>query len=234
MKKIDFHTHILPAIDDGATDMEMSLNMLNQLQMQSVQTVVLTPHYYSQREPIEKFIDRRNEAVNKLFVAAQSMPIEFRIGAEVHFSEYLFNNEDLSALCIDGTKTMLLELPFAKKVDMRVISLIERLCYEYAVTPVLAHIERYPNVLKSNEFINKLVECGCVFQINLSSFTEFGKGKLLSYAKKGLIGAIGTDSHNLTSRKPNYDDGYRYLSKHLSTDDLQYIHETMQWLLGEN
>ncbi|MBR5134806.1 MAG: hypothetical protein IKV35_04345, partial [Clostridia bacterium] len=165
MRLIDFHTHILPGIDDGASDIDMSLQMLHHLKNQGVDTVVLTPHYYANVEPIEKFLHRRDKAVSALKDALDADTIDIRVSAEVHFAEYLFNNKDLSELCIEGTNTMLLELPFNRRVDSRLLGQLERLTLEYNLTLVLAHIERYPDVLRSRKTMDFLAGIGCVFQV---------------------------------------------------------------------
>ena len=171
MSYVDFHTHILPSMDDGAVDIDTSLKMIQKLQEQSVRTVVLTPHYYSHKEPLDKFLNRREKAVAQLQEAmGESSLLQLRVGAEVYFSEYLFNNKDLSALCIDGTKTMLVELPFRCELDKRLLSQIERLYYEHTVIPVLAHIDRYPMILKSTKLRETLLEIGCVFHRKIRNF----------------------------------------------------------------
>ncbi|MBQ3069791.1 MAG: hypothetical protein IJD01_07595, partial [Clostridia bacterium] len=206
MYKIDFHSHILPRVDDGASSREVSGLMLRALADQKVDTVVLTPHYYSDHEPIEAFL-RRREKARLIPTESDSFPL-LRYGAEVRFSEYLFNNRDLSALCIDGTRTMLLELPFNKPVTEGTVQSIDRLITEYAITPVLAHIERYGSLLRSRRLMDEMIDLGCVLQVNLSSFCMFGKRRLFSLLNDGYIGALGTDSHNLTSRPPDYTSGY--------------------------
>ena len=44
---IDFHTHILPGVDDGSKNLDESLQLLQMEQQQGIDIVVLTPHYYS-------------------------------------------------------------------------------------------------------------------------------------------------------------------------------------------
>ncbi len=52
---IDFHTHILPEIDDGSRNVEMSLNMLAAQREQQVDEIVATPHFYAQKDSVEEF-----------------------------------------------------------------------------------------------------------------------------------------------------------------------------------
>ena len=62
----DLHTHILPGMDDGAVTVEDSLAMLELQRSQGVDTVVLTPHFYSNREGISRFLLRRGQALVQL------------------------------------------------------------------------------------------------------------------------------------------------------------------------
>ena len=56
---IDIHTHILPCIDDGSPDVEISIKMLRSLSEQGVRKVVLTPHFYAYRTDVETFCKKR-------------------------------------------------------------------------------------------------------------------------------------------------------------------------------
>ena len=58
----DFHTHILPGMDDGAADVSTAVAMIRKLQEQGVERIVLTPHYYAENESVEEFLERREEA----------------------------------------------------------------------------------------------------------------------------------------------------------------------------
>ena len=52
---IDFHTHILPGIDDGSRNSEESIQMLNLEQEQDITKIVFTPHFYANRNSVERF-----------------------------------------------------------------------------------------------------------------------------------------------------------------------------------
>ena len=229
--KIDFHTHILPGIDDGARSPDMAKTMLDKLSAQGVDTVVLTPHYYSHQKPIENFVEQQHEAYHLLRAMYTSSSPELILGAEVYFSDYLFNNRDLSMLCIENTRTMLLELPYNKTIDDRMLDKIDRLIGDYDIVPVIAHIERYPTLLRNPRLLESMQDMGCFLQINLPSLTSFGKRRLASFVKNGYIGAIGTDAHNLTSRPASYKEGYSFLEKSVSERVLKQLQRSMASLL---
>ena len=56
---IDFHSHILPAMDDGSRNIEESLQMLRMLQEQGVERVIATPHFYADENPPDVFAPPR-------------------------------------------------------------------------------------------------------------------------------------------------------------------------------
>ena len=62
----DFHSHILPEIDDGSSSVEESLAMLQAERDQGIQSVVATPHFYAHHDSPERFLKRRAAARQRL------------------------------------------------------------------------------------------------------------------------------------------------------------------------
>ncbi len=232
MYKIDFHTHILPKMDDGAASTEISLSMLSQLSDQGVSDVVLTPHYYSGREPMEVFLQRRRHSFEHLCESLPPDAPKVHLGCEVYFTEFLFNHEDLRPLCIDGTDVMLVELPGHQIRTEKLIDAIARLAADYYVTPVLAHIERFPWLWQHKRNLERLEDIGCLLQMNLSSFTVRGKGPLLKLAANGYLSAVGTDAHNTDSRAPEYDEGLAVLRESIGRNGIDDLQQSMADLLN--
>ena len=63
---LDFHTHILPGIDDGSKDIETSCKMLDMLKEQNVDIVVATPHFYYDIMNFDKVIYDDYKKIDKL------------------------------------------------------------------------------------------------------------------------------------------------------------------------
>ena len=63
---IDFHSHVLPEMDDGSASVDMSIAMLQMQAEQGITHVIATPHFYPSRDDPERFLDRRNRAEEKL------------------------------------------------------------------------------------------------------------------------------------------------------------------------
>ena len=88
---IDFHSHILPEMDDGSKDAKMSLAMLQMEREQGVMEVVFTPHFYAQQDTVAHFLKKREQSVSRLEAAAQQAGGAVAVsswGGSVLFSEY--------------------------------------------------------------------------------------------------------------------------------------------------
>ncbi|MDR3238852.1 MAG: hypothetical protein LBT44_02035 [Clostridiales bacterium] len=207
VKMVDVHTHILPAIDDGAADEKEACQMLKALASQRVTTVCLTPHYYHHKESITAFLTRRAEAFQKIEEYASQCELTIFLACEAHLTEDLLNEPDLSMLCINKTRFLLLEAPRDWLFSAKEQFLLERLISRFGILPILAHVERYPPLLKSDSLLSNLLEMGCRMQINLSSLSEGSfliRRRLIRCLSEDTIHFVGTDCHNMTRRAPEY------------------------------
>lgn len=198
---IDIHTHILPNMDDGSDSVVTSIELLNILKSEGVELVCLTSHFYPRNESIEDFLNRRNDSYSKL-ISKYNGDLKLRLGAEVHYYRGISASENIDKLCIENTKVLLIELSFTSPVtDSTVNELISLSNKGYKV--VLAHIERYdidPSQIAYMHSQGILMQCNTEFINGL-----FTSRKALKWLKSGIIDLIGSDSHNLKDRVPNYD-----------------------------
>lgn len=205
MRYVDFHTHILPEIDDGANSVEQALTMLKVAKNCGAETVVLTPHY-SSIYSISDFCALRDEKVAILKDAMASCKEDLpniRVGAEVLMDSILSDQDDLSKLCIEGTETIMLEFPHHgyEKWHLREV---HNIVTAQNLTPLIAHVERYIGKPKHVEKLECLISYGAKFQINASSYRGFlGKRIINALVREGFVSAIGSDCHNDTTRTPN-------------------------------
>lgn len=205
----DLHTHILPGMDDGARDADMSLAMLRMERDQGIDTVVLTPHFYRERERVEWFLKRRHEASRVLLEKLMSLPEEERntlprliVGAEVAWGPNLADWPDLDKLCMGRTRNLLLELPFTPWNDMLFHQLYDFMG-RTGITPVIAHIERYRKAQKK-EAIQEILSMGLPVQISAEPLLHtLSRGKELSLLRERQVQFIASDCHNTTTRPPN-------------------------------
>ena len=201
---IDFHTHILPGVDDGSRHLTDSLEMLRMEQRQGVDLVALTPHFYSSQQSPEKFLERRERAWQRLLDAWEEGMPQLLLGAEVQYFDSIENLSSLSSLCIQGTSLLLLEMPFAPW-EQRVIRAVQEIQEFGEIQVVLAHIDRYLSCGDNHRLLESLRRSGVLMQVNASFFEGwFHRRKALSMFRKGEFQLLGSDCHNLDARKPNW------------------------------
>lgn len=223
---IDWHSHVLPGMDDGSRNTAESIAMLREQAAQGVTTVIATPHFYANDESVATFLQRRSRAMEKLCEQRQAgdgMP-SVRPGAEVRYYPGISRLACLSDLCIEGSKLLLLEMPFIRWTESMVRELIE-LSGKDGICLVLAHIDRYL-ALQSKGTWNRLLDNGVLMQVNASFFSILRtRRRAVSLLRGGYIHLLGSDCHNMTSRPPRLRGAVDVIQKRFGTDYMQQINE---------
>ncbi len=203
---LDTHTHILPKMDDGAKDQSESVSLIDEMLRQDVHTICLTPHYYAYREPVENFLSRREKSFQAICNDLDNRKISYKLGAEIYLCRELFNHNSFTELAYSETRMALIELPF-RPIENHTIEMLERFSNQYNLRPVIAHINRY-DLFKNKKLRKRFREMGCFFQLNLEVFSEgfLKKRRAISLLKNGEIDFLGSDCHNMRSRKPFISD----------------------------
>lgn len=202
---VDFHCHILPSVDDGSKSVEQSLQMLRMEQQLGVDAVILTPHFYADQTNPERFLEKREEAWQKLSAALEPGMPQMMMGAEVYYFDGMENVEQLPSLCIGDTGVLLLEMPFQPWTD-RVVDTVQDINSRSDMQVVLAHIERFFRFCKKKEYWQQLRESGVLMQVNCEFFQGFfDRRKAVKMFGRDEFQLIGSDAHNMSSRKPNWE-----------------------------
>lgn len=218
---IDFHSHMLPGIDDGAQDVETSLKMLSASKAGGVDTVLLTPHCHPRsQEHIEAFLERRNKAFETLSSAikGQDFP-EIIPASEIRIYQGLHKYTGLEDLCISGTNYILLEMPYElwKDYAFEEIYQLTRLGF----SPIMAHLDRF---LDQKKHFREIYSLGSLVQVNTSAFLESAtRKKMADFFETGHIHVLGSDAHDLYDRKPDMADAYNVIAKKFGTEYTDYI-----------
>lgn len=221
---VDFHTHILPGIDDGSPSAQISVEMIKALKEQGVSKVLLTPHFYAYLSSLSDFSENRESALKELVteLKKENVDIELYVGCEVLFFEELWRVEDLRQFCIKGTDCILIEMPFSQWTDS-IVSTVERLS-SMGLTPIIAHFERYLSHKGNLKKIYQMIEMGALLQMNCAYLEKFRtRRKGLRFIKRGMVFALGTDSHNMGKRCPNFDKAVSYLKKKLPEREMDRL-----------
>ncbi len=221
---LDAHTHILPDMDDGSEDVAESLELIRLSFEKGVKTIFMTPHFYPGNESPEQFLARRDTAISKLTKALEgkSGVPEIRFGAEVEFFQGISRVEEIERLCIGETGILLVEMPFTKW-NGRMLDELYALRDYHGITPMIAHVDRYLD-FGNEENVDELIDNGILIQANASFFLKgFGSRKAMRMLKKGKIHFIGSDCHNLRSRRPNLFEACEKIHAKCGEDALDHL-----------
>lgn len=193
----DLHSHLLPGIDDGAPDLNTSLELIQGLKNLGFRRIYTTPHVMSDIYPnTRSLILRKRDEVQEA-LEALGMEMTFDAAAEYYLDEsfaHLLKTEAL--LSLPGNQ-VLVEMSFH-----RAFPDLHRIVFDLQMKgyrPILAHPERYPYYQTAEEF-ERLKSMGCALQINLLSLTGYYGKPAQSAAKTilqlGLADFLATDLHH--------------------------------------
>lgn len=195
---IDFHTHILPNIDDGSRSVEETFNLIEEAKKVGFDKIVLTPHY------MEGYYET-DVAEREVWLSAISKNLNIKkfegslyLGNEIYMSDNMISLlENAKASTINNTSYVLFDLPLNTE-PLNLYNVIYQM-QQYKIVPILAHPERYSFMQKEPELLYELVEKGVLLQSNYGSIIgEYGK-KAQRLVKKmlenKLVHFLGSNVH---------------------------------------
>ena len=215
---VDFHSNFIPGIDDGARDLEMSLEMMSMLEKQGVGILVATPHFYPHKQGLDDFLRIRQNSLDLLNGSRrEGMPVIIP-AAEVYI-EHDVQNLNLRPLCFEGTDYLLVELPYSA-YESWFIDEVYNLCINQSLTPIFAHLDRYITIY-NQDAINEIIDFDdAVIQVNYRALFESKLRKaVIKWIKDGHTVVFGSDCHNVGTRQP---------------DDLKAVKSVIQSKLGKD
>lgn len=229
---IDFHSHILPEIDDGAKSMSEALDMLRTSFNAGVEKIVLTPHcYYTEDADIKGFIRKRNEKYRLLKKetegCAHPLP-EMLLGCELHLDKRHTDCRYLKELAIEGCDYILLELP-SDRWSTEIFDAIYSITLS-GLRPIIAHIDRYFFTHKKD--FHNLYSLDLTYQVNCDSFLMPGIKKQMPYFfEAGAIHLLGSDMHNLSSRTTHMAECKKIITSKYGSEYYDFIEKNSRLVL---
>lgn len=219
---IDIHSHILPGIDDGSKNMEMSLEMLKKAENEGISTIFATSHNMPgkgihSRESIHRRVAELQKAADE-----EGIKIKIYPGTEYFYREEVINDlEEEKQITFAESDCVLVEFdPMTERAYIRAAA---REIIACGFVPVIAHVERYEFLTKQKDYegIIRLRDIGALIQINTASVTGgMGFWKKLwvrGLLKKELVDFIGTDAHRSEGeRSPKFQECAKYVQKKCS------------------
>ena len=233
MTVIDFHSHILPGIDDGSKNLKMSLEMIEAAISQNVEVMVATPHFYAYSTQINDFLENRQKAYDQLTEAISDKPVKIILGAEVAYFKGISYSDKLDEMTIGDTNVLLLELPF-QKWEKEVVEEVRNMVYNSGYRIMIAHLDRYMSIAENKNAIKEILGMPTVIQFNVTGFDDFFRRRRLGkIIKNDYDVVLGSDCHNLKNRRPNLQHGREIVEKKIGQKYLEKIDQCGASLLLE-
>lgn len=198
--KLDFHSHILPRLDDGARDLDDSLMLASAMKGWGFERVYCTPHinalYRNTPESIRPAFEQLQEALS-----THNIDLDIRMSAEYRLVPETWPDVlEKGWLMPIEDKYILMELPISRRSEMKNISPMDefRKIVSIGLTPILPHPERYGYL--SHDELLEFVDIGVKIQCNYGSLAGLyghdAEEIAGSLVKEGIVSFFGTDMHN--------------------------------------
>lgn len=231
---IDIHSHILWGLDDGATTLDESIEMLGLASGHGTAEIVATPHA-NYRYPYDETVVRQR--IRELALATEGRPVIHR-GCDFHLS---FDNiqdavEHPSRYSIDGGCYLLVEFPDTALRGFR--QALETLLGR-GLVPIMTHPERHPDLQKLNDDFYEWVRLGCLVQITaVSLLGRFGKkaeDSAWEMVGQGLAHFVASDAHGVRDRNPRLDEAFAAVEKRAGKEaaETMFVRNPRAVLAGE-
>lgn len=196
---IDIHSHLLPGIDDGAKDIEDSIDLIEKMTAFGIKNFRITPHVLEEVwENSSTTIKEKEQLLQSELKARGYDDINIHAAAEYMMDENfnkLLEKDDILPL---KDKYILVEMSFFNP-PFNLDDILFQIQFKGYI-PVLAHPERYSYFHNDFAQYEKLIKAGCLFQLNILSLTEQYGSKVTKTAhkllKEGMYTFVGTDTHH--------------------------------------
>ncbi|MEG0156272.1 MAG: CpsB/CapC family capsule biosynthesis tyrosine phosphatase, partial [Anaerovoracaceae bacterium] len=188
-----------------------SLELIRMAMAEGITAIVLTPHFYPERNDFATFIQKRNDAYALLKNALAEAGIEIRLylASEVRFSPSLLDLA-VEQLAIEDTGYILIE--FSNSQYPAYVQEVFYALEDRGLTPIVAHVERYHH---GTAFLEKLADLGALLQVNTAAMAGDRKQrkKVLELIDRDLVHLWGTDMHSIDRRPPIVKEALYLLSR---------------------
>ncbi len=223
---IDIHCHIMPGVDDGSPNMETSLEMLRIADKNGITHIILTPHH----KPMHHNVSPEHNVLyrKKLQEAAKAVGIKAKLfsGNEIYYSDETMRELESGKICpLAGSDYVLVE--FHPTNSFKDIHNALYRVQSVGFKPIVAHVERYSDIVSHPGHVEELIDMGSLIQVNASSIMGkygFGIGRFTKkLLKEELVHFIATDAHDTRGRAPELAQCRSYVERKFGEDYAKQI-----------
>lgn len=222
---IDLHCHILPSVDDGPKNWEMSLEMAKLAVSEGITHILATPHHMNRhwmnpKSEVLSLVDELQGRIDK-----ENIPLTIFPGQEVRLHGEILQSIKNDEICFidEMNQYVLIEFPTSTVPDYA-----DRLFYEMqsaGITPIIVHPERNHAILKDPTILYEFVSKDILAQVTAASYIgKFGREiEKLSHQliEADLVHFLASDAHNVTSRKFYMKEAFQQLEKEFGKEKAQ-------------
>lgn len=215
-------------MDDGSKDMAMSLAMLDVAAANNIGAMILTPHNKVFQHSVSPESQRRRiDALNEE-AARAGYDIQFYPGNECYYDETLLERLQAGKVMTLADSAYIL-VEFYPMDEWSKIQDGLRSLYYAGYDVVLAHVERYEQIVRHPERARELVRAGIHLQVNAGDVVPhaFRNNMIPRFIKglldDGLVDLVGTDAHRPEGRAPLMNECAAYLARHYDADYVRAI-----------
>lgn len=234
---IDFHSHILPNVDDGSKSLEETIKLINEAKDVGFEAIISTSHFV--KGYFETTVRERDELLYSISNTLEENKVDVKLylGNEIYFSDDIVKLVKEKTICsINNTKYILFELPLNSK-PINLYNVIYELI-QHKFIPVLAHPERYSFVKQDPKLVEDLIEKGVLIQSNFGSFVgEYGKRAQIivkKLLKNNMVHFLGSDVHRKDTIYPKIPKILKGMEKLIGKEKLKQLTETNPSLALKN
>ena len=233
----DLHSHILPNIDDGARNIDETMQMLREAQKVGFESIISTSHYMEgYYETAENERQLLLDAISQKF-SQYDINLNLYIGNEIYLSDNIIQLlEEGKASTINNTNYVLIEMSLNEEP-----SYLYDLIYEmtqYKLVPILAHPERYSFIQKDTELIYDLIDLGVLMQVNYASIIGHYGEKAQIIVKKmlenNMVHFFGSDVHRPNTIYPKIPEILLEIEEIIGKSELEKLTTTNPKLAIQN
>ncbi|MBQ7425132.1 MAG: protein-tyrosine-phosphatase [Lachnospiraceae bacterium] len=218
---IDIHCHVMPGVDDGSPDMATSLEMMRIAEKNGITHMILTPHH----KPMHHNVSPEHNVLyrKRLLDMAKASGIKVKLfsGNEIYYSDETFRELVEGEICsLAGSDYVLVE--FHPTNPYKAIQNAMYKVQSAGFIPIVAHVERYSDIVSHPKYVSDLIDMGCLIQVNASSIMgRYGFG-IGHFTKKLLkdeqVHFIASDAHDTKKRAPDLLPCRHFVEKKFGED----------------
>ena len=223
---IDFHSHILPNVDDGSRSIDETFNLIKEAKEAGFEGIICTSHYMENYYETDR--PEREVWINAIHENLKNKNIEMNLylGNEIYMSDNIIKLlEDGKATTMNDTSYVLFELPLNVE-PMNLYDMVYEM-QQYKIVPILAHPERYSFVQKEPEIVYDLIQKGVLMQSNYGSILgRYGeKAELISrkLLENNMVHFLGSDVHKPNTIYPRIGEALDIIKELVGREKLEEL-----------